>query len=203
MNKLFKTIGAVVIALGISSQVSAQKIAHIRTDSLIQVMPESKKAEELLKGFYSSLEKDLAAMKADFDKKYQDFLAYTNSPDATETGKKMREAELQDMDTRMQTAQQNAQQEYQLKQQEYSKPIYDKMRKAIEAVAKENGYKYVLDYSTGNILYAEDTDNIFNLVKKKLDSMPLANVGGDVKPAPAPTPKSNPTPKPAPKSGTK
>lgn len=196
MNKLFKTIGAVVITLGISSQVSAQKIAHIRTDSLIQVMPESKKAEELLKGFYSSLEKDLAAMKTDFDKKYQDFIAYSSSPDATETGKKMREAELQDMDTRMQTAQQNAQQEYQLKQQEFSKPIYEKMRKAIEAVAKENGYKYVLDYSTGNVLYAEDADNIFTLVKKKLDSMPVVNIGGE---APKPTP---PGTKPAPKSPT-
>jgi len=60
----------------------------------------------------------------------------------------------------------------------------DKAKKGIEAVAKEGGYKYVLDTSVGSVLYFEPAEDIFNAVKKKLDSMPLANIpgaGGDVK----------------------
>ena len=65
-------------------------------------------------------------------------------------------------------------------------------KKAIEAVAKENSYKYVLDTSTGNVLYSEPADDILPLVKKKLDSMPAAVIPGStggaqggMKPAPA------------------
>jgi hypothetical protein len=45
-------------------------------------------------------------------------------------------------------------------------------------VAKENGYKYVLDASAGFILYSEPSDDILPQVKKKLDSMPIANLPG-------------------------
>jgi outer membrane protein len=56
----------------------------------------------------------------------------------------------------------------------------EKAKKGIEAVAKEGGYKYVLDTSVGNVLYSEPADDIFAAVKKKLDSMPLANIPGAI-----------------------
>ena len=54
----------------------------------------------------------------------------------------------------------------------------EKAKKAIEAVAKENGYKYVLDTSAGNVLYSEASEDILLAVKKKLDSMPAAVIPG-------------------------
>ena len=50
----------------------------------------------------------------------------------------------------------------------FLKPYYAKAKKAIDAVAKENGYRYALDTSTGLVLYSEPSDDIIGLVIKKL-----------------------------------
>ncbi|MCC6838021.1 MAG: OmpH family outer membrane protein, partial [Bacteroidia bacterium] len=45
-----------------------------------------------------------------------------------------------------------------------------------DQVAKENGYKYVLDTSTGLVLYNEPADDIIGLVVKKLGiTVPATN----------------------------
>ena len=41
-------------------------------------------------------------------------------------------------------------------------------KKSVEEVAKENGYKYVIDSSQGMLLYADASDDIMALVKKKM-----------------------------------
>jgi outer membrane protein len=43
-----------------------------------------------------------------------------------------------------------------------------KAKKSVEEVAKENGYKLVIDSSQGTLLYSEPSDDIMALVKKKL-----------------------------------
>ena len=102
------------------------------------------------------------------------------------------ETELQDLNKRIEDFKAQAQQDYQRKYGELSKPIYDKAKKAIDLVAKENGYKYVLDTSAGNVLYSESADDILPLVLKKLDTMPAAQIPGALQTKPAPV-----SPKPA------
>jgi outer membrane protein len=104
--------------------------------------------------------------------------------------RKNKEEELQMLQQRIEAFKEQAQQEYQNKNAELSKPIYDKAKKAIDAVAKENGYKYVLDTSSGVVLYSEPTEDILQLVKKKLDTMPEVSLPGAAKEtAPTQTPK--------------
>lgn len=47
-------------------------------------------------------------------------------------------------------------------------PLIDKAKKAIEEVAKENGFTYIIDTSSGALLYSGGED-ILPLVKKKLN----------------------------------
>ena len=54
------------------------------------------------------------------------------------------------------------------KENEILKPIIDKAKKAINDVAKEKGYDYILDTGLGMVLYASDSEDILPLVKKKL-----------------------------------
>lgn len=82
--------------------------------------------------------------------------------------KQTKEKELQDLQKRIQDFQQQAQSDLQKKNDELSKPIYEKANKAIAAVAKENGYKYILDSSVGTVLYSEPSDDVITLVMKKL-----------------------------------
>ena len=69
-------------------------------------------------------------------------------------------------------------------------------KKGVEAVAKEGGFKYIIDTSTGNVLYSEAADDVLMLVKKKLDAMPLATIPGSgtvtEKPKAAEKPKTTP-----------
>jgi outer membrane protein len=56
------------------------------------------------------------------------------------------------------------------KQEELYKPIREKMQTAIDQVANENGYDYIMDAAFGNLVYSKNKeDDILPLVKLKLD----------------------------------
>lgn len=176
MKKLVKSIAVVALTVGSFTVANAQKIAHISLDSLITVMPESKTAQEVAQKYLKDLETQVATMETELQTKYNDYMQ--NSANMSDLVRQTKEKELQDLNKRIEDFKMQAQQDYQMKYGELSKPIYDKAKKAIEAVAKENSYKYVLDTSAGNVLYSEASDDILGLVKKKLDTMPAANIPG-------------------------
>ncbi len=53
------------------------------------------------------------------------------------------------------------------KEDELTAPLIERARKAVEDVAKENGYTYVFNSTEGLLLYATPSDDIMSLVKKK------------------------------------
>ena len=69
----------------------------------------------------------------------------------------------------IQDFQQTAQEKIAAKKEELYNPILKKAEVAIKDVAKENAYSYVFDTSVGAFLYAQDSDNMMDLVKKKLN----------------------------------
>ncbi len=194
MKHLVKSIAIVALTIGSVTFANAQKIAHISLDSLITLMPESKTAQDVAQKYLKELETQVATMETELQTKYADYMKNRDSYSPIVAAAK--EQELQDLNKRIEDFKAQAQQDYQRKYGELSKPIYDKAKKAIEMVAKENGYKYVLDTSTGNVLYTEAADDIIGLVKKKLDSMPAAVIPGSQTTT---APKTGTTtPKPAP-----
>ena len=195
MKNLVKSIAIVAFTLGTITISNAQKIAHISLDSLITIMPESKIAQEVAQKYLKDLENQVASMDTELQTKYAEYMKNKDSYSALVANTK--ETELQDLNKRIEDFKAQAQQDYQRKYGELSKPIYDKAKQAIDLVAKESGYKYVLDTSAGNVLYSEAADDILIPVKKKLDSMSPAQIPG----APGttkPTPGAKPgAPKPA------
>ena len=73
----------------------------------------------------------------------------------------------------------------QKKQNELLEPMVNKAKKAVEDVAKELGYKNVIDSSVGVLLYSDPADDIMAQVKKK---MGITDV-------PTPSPSPSPAPK--------
>lgn len=194
MKHLVKSIAIVALTIGSVTFAKAQKIAHISLDSLITLMPESKTAQDVAQKYLKELETQVATMETELQTKYADYMKNRDTYSPIVAAAK--EQELQDLNKRIEDFKAQAQQDYQRKYGELSKPIYDKAKKAIEMVAKENSYKYVLDTSTGNVLYTEPGDDIIGLVKKKLDSMPAAVIPG-AQTTTTPKPGTT-TPKPAP-----
>ena len=179
-NMLKLAVVGLVMTLS-SFTATAQKIAHINLDSLISIMPESKAATQAVQEYAKQLEQQVTAMQTELQTKYETY--QTEGPNLPALVKTAKEKELSDLQQRIQDFQTQAQTEYQKKSQELSKPVYDKAKKAIDAVAKDSGYKYVLDTSTQLVLYSEPSDDIIALVIKKLAIV-----------IPAPTPKPTPAP---------
>ncbi len=197
MKTTIKKAALTLLALGTISFATAQKMAHIELDSLISMMPETKTAKEVAQAYWKDLEKTVISMDNEFQTKYNDYLA--NQATMSELVRKTKEEELQSLQRRIEDFKQQAQADYQKKSAELTAPIMEKAKKGIEAVSKEGGYKYVLDTSTGTVLYSDPTEDILLAVKKKLDGMPLANIPG----AGAVTEKPKTAPKTTPKTGGK
>jgi len=153
----------------------AQKIAHVDFDSLVSIMPETGKIREVAEIYMIEIKTNMQEMENEFKKKYDDYLA--NRDKMSEPVRKMKEDELQSLQKRMEDYNEQAEQDYQKRLGDLSAPVIEKAKQAIAAVAKDNGYKYVFDL-TGNIIYSEPGDDILNISKKKLDTMPLVNIPG-------------------------
>jgi outer membrane protein len=171
-NNLKLAIVGLVITANSFNNVSAQKIAHVNLDSLITLLPESKVAQQGVQDYAKQLEQQVTAMQAELQTKYAEF--QEKSKDLPELVRASKEKELNDLNQRIQEFQQQAQADYQKKSAELSKPVYEKAKRAIDQVAKENGYRYVLDTSTGLVLFKEPADDIIALVIKKLGVVPNA-----------------------------
>jgi outer membrane protein len=166
MKNIVKVLAVGCVMLLSSLSADAQKIAHISLDSLIGIMPESKTAQQAVQDYAKQLEQQVTAMQTELQTKYETYQA--TSKDMAEVVRASKEKELNDLNQRITDFQQQAQQDYQRKSAELSKPVYEKAKKAIDQVAKENGYKYVLDTSTGLVIYNEPADDIIGLVIKKM-----------------------------------
>jgi outer membrane protein len=141
-------------------------------------MPETKIATDAAQNYYKGLEQEVLAMQTELENKYKIYL--DQEANLSDLLKKTKQEELQQLQARIQDFQGKAEMDVKRKQAELTQPIFDKAKKAIDMVAKEGGYKYVLDTSPNNtsVLYSEPSDDILMLVKKKLDSMPAANIPG-------------------------
>ena len=147
---------AILVLAGSSAQ--AQKIGYVDLQELMQLMPEYKKANSDMEAFGKSLEDELKKMSDEFQKKVADYQKIEKT--LSEPIKDVKQKELQDMQTRIQDFQQSAQENIRKKEAELLKPIIEKAKTSIAAVAKEGGYSYVFDSSVAGLLYKPDGDNV-------------------------------------------
>jgi len=143
------------------------KLGHINSAELLQLLPEVKAADSTLQAYQKTLEDQNTSMLAEYKEKTDDYT--NNSKNWTDAVKEVKGQEVQDLQNRIQTFQQSAQEKLSNKKEEIYTPILKKAEDAIKAVAKANGYTYVFDTSAGAVVYAEDGDDLLPLVKKQLN----------------------------------
>lgn len=142
-------------------------VAHINTVEILEAMPETSKAEQELNAYYEELGQQLNSMAEEYRKKVQEYEEQQDS--LSELMKKTKQNEILDMQNRIQAFQENADKEYANKQASLYTPIREKLQKAISAVTREQGYTYMMDITSGAIVYiGDDAIDATPLVKKKL-----------------------------------
>jgi outer membrane protein len=147
-----------------------QKIGHADWEYIFKRLPQYKQIENELKTFESQLQNQLKTKSEELERKYKIFQGLpANTPEPIRQDKA---SELSYLQGNMEKFQQDAQQSMQKKQNELVAPVFAKVGKAIEDVAVENGYAYIINpqmVGGGDVLlYANEKYNISDLVLSKL-----------------------------------
>ena len=140
--------------------------------------------EEIYNGIMATIEPELVTTARDtLDAKYKEYetkLKTYQGSAATmvDAIRKDKETELTQLQENIQKFQQDAQTSLQKKQTDLMEPVFGKVAKAIEEVAKENAYSFILTpqiVGGGDVLlYHDEKYNISTLVLKKLGITPVA-----------------------------
>ena len=168
MKRILKvTLLAVVLLTSANTFAQTLKLGHIDSSKLLAIMPERDAAQKQIETQAKEFEAQMKSMQAEYEKLYQAYIAERET--LSEALRADKETAIQSLQGRMQQYDQFAQAGIKKAKQDLLKPIFDRASKAIKDVGEENGFTYVIDLSTGVVLFnsASSTD-IMPLVKAKL-----------------------------------
>ena len=154
MKKLF-LLAAIRLTLAASTQ--AQKYAIIDTKYILDKMPEYKTAQKQLDDIAATWQKEIARMQIELDKMYKDFEA--EQVMLSDDLKKKREDMLYVKEKTLRDLQRTRfgfEGELFKRRQELIKPVQDKVYNAVQKLAVQRGYDFILDKSEGiTVIFAD------------------------------------------------
>jgi outer membrane protein len=161
-----KLLLAIMMLLPMAAMAQA-KFGHVKTQEIMQAMPEYNTAKTEIEALTKQYEADLQSMQQEFQKKYEDY--QKNGATLPDNIKQRREQELQDMDQKIRQSYQDNQQALAQAQQEKLQAITTKILDAIKQVGESGGYVYIMEMGAG-IPYISTTlsDDLTAQVKAKL-----------------------------------
>ena len=160
---LFTLLMTVTVMLSAEAQ---SKFGYLNSNELLAMMPESQSMQEELQTYAKGLESQLTAMQAEYEKKVVEY--QQNETTYTDIIKEDKVREIEGIQQRVVEFQKNAQQSLGEKEAELFTPIREKAVAAIDQVAKDGNYTFIFDSGAGSFLYADESENVLDLVKSKL-----------------------------------
>lgn len=161
MTKLLKIAFLFLCVTGFAQS----KVGTIDVDYIISQMPElssvQKQIEDYGNGLDANLRKKLTEYQTAIDKYKTDEFSLTIKQ------KKGRQDSIIAMENDIQKFQQNGNQLIVLKQEEYLKPLYEKIGIALEKIAKAEGYTQVL-MRNNDVVYIDNRFDLTLAVLKEL-----------------------------------
>jgi outer membrane protein len=153
--------------LTVASGQASLKIGHLNINEVIASLPERDSAAVILDRETKEYQAVYEEMQAVYNKFLDDF--QRDLPTYSELMRKTKEAEVIDKQKRISEFEQTASATLQQRNEQLIQPIYEKVMKAIETVANENEFTYILDIGRGGILFtAKDSNDVTELVRAKL-----------------------------------
>ncbi|MFD0863648.1 OmpH family outer membrane protein [Sungkyunkwania multivorans] len=167
MKHLKTFLVAVVMIVGATGFVNAQsKVAHINTQTLISEMPAMKAAQVELEKLSKTYEADIQDRFTKYQNKAKQYGAEAESQtDATNAA---RQEELLKMEQEITKYRNDAAADLSKRRDDLLKPLMEQAKKAVEKVAKAQGFDYVIDSSNGGGVILADGKDLLADVKKEL-----------------------------------
>lgn len=166
-------VSALLLVVGVAVHAQGPKIGYTNADYILSLLPEAKQIEAELKSLETQLQKQLEAKYTDLQAKISDY--QQNAGTLAAEVRTLKEEEINNLQTGIQDFQTKAENTMVNKRNELLAPAYEKIGKAIEAVALENGYDFI--FSAGSpgldiLLYAKQETDVSDLILKKLGITP-------------------------------
>ena len=148
----------------------AQKFGHVNAQEVMASMPEFIKARGEVEAQAKQYDNDLKAMQEEMQRKYEDY--EKNKSTMNETKRNETEASIQQLMQKFQQAQQDNTEKFQQEQQKKMQPIMQKVMNAVNTVAQEGGYVYIIDKNAsqqaGIVINETLSTDVTSVVMKKL-----------------------------------
>jgi outer membrane protein len=179
MKKLKALVVAVCLVLASNVSIAQTKIGYIDAETILYLMPEVSKIDSLIRIYrLDTIAREYSSLIQTYQ--FKDSVYKDSSGKVSAAVKEQTKRELEELLPTLQNWQQIEQEAVQNKQNQLLGPVMKRIQDAINAVAKEKGYTYVV--SRESILVAPETDNLLVLVAKKLNVTVPANLLPGYKP---------------------
>lgn len=157
------------IALLISSHfiMAQSKVGTIDSEYILFRLPELTTVQEEIKKYNAKLEADLKVKVDDYQAKVADY--QKNVATLTAPMKKTKQEAIIALENDIAKFRQNGTQLAQLEQNKLLQPLYQKIGKALEEIAKTQGYTQVLTITTSGLAYIDPKYDLTEVVMKKLN----------------------------------
>ena len=162
---------SLLLLMGTTTQLTAQKYGYADSQKVIDQMPEVKRAQAQLKTLEEQLQKRGQKMLVDLQTRATNAQKKAQSGGMSPIQVKQEEEALQKEQLALAEYEQKMIAQLQTKQQQLMKPIKEKINNAFKAVAKEKGYAYIFDLSSGFLLYYDESLDLTDDIIAKLASM--------------------------------
>ena len=149
--------------------VSAQKLGHVNSASLLEIHPKLPEANAELEAFQKSESTAFQTKAEAFQAKVDLYLKDNEEGRLSKIEAEALEQKLGQEQQELATTEQQVQFKFAQKREQLVQPILIELGDAIKAVGKEGGYLFIFDTSAGGtILYSQESDDITDMVKTKL-----------------------------------
>src|ERR1700733_13957529 len=166
MKKIVIILACALLTGSVVFAQTSLKLGWINSADLLQSMPERAKADSDIAKYARSFQDQIDIMMKEYQTKGQQYQASEKT--MTDAMKEVKAKEIQDLQNRIESTQQSAQEKLQQKKQDLYAPVLDKADKAIKDVAKEKSYDYILDAQGGALLFGKDEYDVTPFVKAKM-----------------------------------
>ncbi len=172
MKRIFTAIALTGLLLLSANSLQAQlKIGYTNTEVIVSLMPEAQGIQKQLATYEQKLAEKLNLKQSYLETKLQEYRDMMERGELADADRKDREAEITKLQKEIQDSYADAENDLLEKRQEMLGPVLEKVQKAIDKVAEDNGYTYVFNANmsgAANILYGPAEDNITEKVLTEL-----------------------------------
>ncbi len=166
MKKTFVLTLGMLLLLTVSG--FAQKFGYCNSVALLTELAEVKQADSDLKAYQTQLTKKGQEMVKELQDKAADLERKKELGTISPKDYEAQAAKLKEEEAAIGEYEQKVYNDLAKRREDIYKPILEKVNKAMQDVAKENGYLLVFDTSTQVLLYADESLDLTKLVKTKL-----------------------------------